>query len=96
VRNQTRYLVSAVLVFVCLLAIALYTARAQSGGGYDLTWNTVDGGLAPASGGDFNLSGTIGQPEAGAELTGGLYSLAGGFWNGVPIYKVCIPAVHRS
>ena len=54
---------------------------AQSGGGYDLTWSTVDGGGGASSGGAYALGGTIGQPDAGA-MTGGAYSLVGGFWGG--------------
>jgi hypothetical protein len=57
---------------------------AESGGGYDLTWNTYDGGGGTSTGGGFELSGTAGQPDAGEQvLTGGNYSLAGGFWPGV-------------
>lgn len=48
---------------------------------YDLTWHTIDGGGGTSSGGDFVLSGTIGQPDAGT-MTGGDYVLAGGFWSG--------------
>jgi hypothetical protein len=56
-------------------------ARAQSGGGYDLTWWTIDGGgVTFATGGTFNLGGTAGQPDASNALTGGTYSLTGGFW----------------
>ena len=55
-------------------------ASAQTGGGYDLTWNTVDGGGETFStGGEFELSGTIGQPDAGV-MEGGEFTLAGGFW----------------
>ena len=43
-------------------------ARAQSGGGYDLTWHTVDNG-----GASFSTGG-------GYQLSGGDYTLAGGFW----------------
>ena len=32
------------------------------------------------SGGEFELSGTIGQPDAGATMTGGDFELTGGFW----------------
>ena len=54
--------------------------EAQSGGGYDLTWSTIDGG-GGASSGAYSLGGTVGQPDAGA-MTGGAYSLVGGFWGG--------------
>lgn len=73
-------------VVVALGTLALLVpfgiALAQSGGGYDLTWNTVDGGgYTSSTGGDYGLGGTIGQADAGV-LTGGDYTLAGGFWSG--------------
>ena len=54
-------------------------AWAQTGGGFDLTWNTYDGGGAASTGGAFVVTGTIGQPDAG-RLTGTSVVLAGGFW----------------
>ena len=57
-------------------------ALAQTGGPYDLSWSTVDGGGHTFStGGDYSLGGTIGQPDPGL-LTGGVYTLGGGFWGG--------------
>jgi hypothetical protein len=59
--------------------LAAAGARAQSGGGYDLQWNSLDcGAQAPSSGGAYSLAGTIGQPDAGS-LTGGAFALRGGF-----------------
>lgn len=55
---------------------------ATRGGGadYDLSWHTVDGGgVMRSSVGDFELSGTIGQPDAGT-AAGGDFTLTGGFW----------------
>ncbi|MEK7730556.1 MAG: hypothetical protein AAB363_01740 [Planctomycetota bacterium] len=52
----------------------------QLGPDYDLSWHTIDGGgVMFSNGGDFELSGTIGQPDAGT-LTSGEYTLTGGFW----------------
>lgn len=48
----------------------------------DLSWFTIDGGGGTSSGGDFKLSATIGQPDAGAPLVGGIFTLVGGFWPG--------------
>ena len=72
-------------------------AAAQSGGGYDLTWNTIDGGGATfATGGVYRLGGTIGQPDAGT-LTGGVFMLAGGFWAGGASAPTAVePEVPRS
>jgi hypothetical protein len=68
--------------FALLLALALAPpARAQSGGGFDLSWNTVAGGGAMLSaGGGYDVSGTVGQNLA-ATSTGGDFTLFGGFWN---------------
>jgi len=64
------------------LLLASSLALAQSGGGYDLTWSTVDGGGGTFStGGVYSLGGTAGQPDAGL-LSGGTWTLAGGFWPG--------------
>jgi hypothetical protein len=49
-----------ILAAATLLAAA---ARAQSGGGYDLSWWTIDGGgITFATGGTFNLGGTSVSP----------------------------------
>ena len=53
---------------------------AQSGGGYDMSWSTVDGGGAESSGGSYTIAGTAGQPDAGSVHSGGPYALVGGFW----------------
>ena len=49
---------------------------------FEINRFTIDGGGQMLSaGGGFELSGTIGQPDAGA-LSGGGLTLAGGFWFG--------------
>ena len=68
-------------VFVTLTLWPVLPVLAQSGGGYDLTWSTIDGGGGTSSGGGYVLGGTVGQPDAGT-MTGGIYTLAGGFWSG--------------
>jgi len=90
----------AVPLAVCLLLLAASTVLAQSGGGYDLSWSTVDGGGETfSSGGVYTLGGTAGQPDAGL-LTGGSYTLGGGFWGGgavaLPRYTVYLPLILRQ
>ncbi len=47
---------------------------------FDINWHTIDGGgLMRSTGGDFELSGTVGQPDAGS-MSGGDFTLTGGFW----------------
>ncbi len=60
--------------------LALAIAPAAFGQVFDLSWHTIDGGGEMfTSGGDFELSGTIGQPDAGA-MIGGEFELVSGFW----------------
>src|SRR3990172_7296677 len=65
---------------VLAAAIAVVVAAGAGGPEFDLSWYTIDGGGEMRStGGDFELSGTIGQPDAGA-MSGGDFTLTGGFW----------------
>jgi hypothetical protein len=78
-----------------LWLLASPPAFAQTGGGYDLTWSTIDAGGSMSSGGGYSLSGTIGQPDAGA-WNGGGYVLRGGFWaGGAYQYPVYLPLIMR-
>ena len=60
-----------------LLLAGSFVANAQS---YSIDWYKVAGGGGTSSGGVYAVSGTIGQHDAGGPLTGGNYSLTGGFW----------------
>ena len=47
---------------------------------YSIDWYKIAGGGGASTGGVYAVSGTIGQPDAGVAMTGGNYSLTGGFW----------------
>lgn len=69
------------LLVAGVLTSAAPCALAQSGGPYEITAWTIDGGgIQNASGAGYTLSGTIGQPDAGPRLSGGSFDLEGGFW----------------
>jgi hypothetical protein len=72
----------SVVITLCLLSLTTATVLAQSGGSYDLTWSSLNGGGGEASGGSWALISTVGQGEAGA-LHGGSYTLSGGFLAGM-------------
>ncbi len=72
-------------IFILRLAVGLLVAtsglsavRAQS---YSIDWSTIDGGGGVSTGGVYQVNGTIGQADAGAPMTGGNYSVSGGFWS---------------
>ena len=60
-----------------LLQVAFgFAAHAQ----YSIDSSTIDGGGGNSTGGVYSVSGPIGQADVGAPMTGGRYSLFGGFW----------------
>ncbi|MEJ5344535.1 MAG: hypothetical protein WHS83_06465 [Chloroflexus sp.] len=87
--------VSRVLLVVLIVLPAL--ALTSSGGPYNLNWWTVDGGgYTVSTGGSYALGGTVGQTDAGV-LSGGSYTLSGGFWGGVEVtYQVWTPLIMRD
>ncbi len=75
----TRFL--TLLAGLLLAVTATNAARAVD---LDIDWWTIDGGGAMFStGGSLELSGTVGQPDAGAPLAGSGLELVGGFWPAV-------------
>jgi hypothetical protein len=67
------------LIALASVGLATSGALAQSGGGYRLTWNSLDCGSATSSSGSqYVLRSTIGQPESGSPA-GGAYSMQGGW-----------------
>ena len=69
------------LIFALVVGDSL-VALAQTGGPYDLSWHNIGPG-GSASGGSYDLLGSIGQPDT-ATMSGGPYTLTGGFLPGGP------------
>ena len=65
------------LQFILLTSFPCTRAAAQS---YAIDWHTIDGGGSRSTNGQYSLSGTIGQPDAGPAMTNGQYAVTGGFW----------------
>jgi hypothetical protein len=88
---------SRLLLLAALLSLLASVALAQSGGGYDLSWSTMEGGgYTWSEGGGYSLGGTVGQPGAGT-LSGEGYILAGGFWSGAVVrYGIYLPLILRN
>ena len=106
-----RLIILVPIVLVLLIGISTANAQRnndptapQSGAlttlstGYDLSWYTIDGGGATFSmGGSYSLGGSIGQPDAGS-MSGGGYTLTGGFWGGASSanYRIYLPLVMKG
>ena len=62
------------------LLFALLIPTVSFAQSYTINWYKVSGGGGTSSNGQYSVSGTIGQHDAGGPMTGGSYSLTGGFW----------------
>ncbi|MGA2245754.1 MAG: hypothetical protein ABSH48_12200 [Verrucomicrobiota bacterium] len=69
-----------IILLLCVLLPA--SGLAQS---YSIPWYKIAGGGGTSTGGTYAVSGTIGQPDASGPMTGGNYSLTGGFWSFVSV-----------
>jgi hypothetical protein len=65
------------------MVAALLTGLAALAQSYSIDWHAIAGGGGTSTGGEYSLSGTVGQAEAGGTLSGGDYTLQGGFWPGL-------------
>jgi len=84
-RNRT---VSKAISVVVLLVLPSTLSSQGAGDGFDLAWQTIDGGGGTSAGGDFVVRGTIGQPDAGT-MAGGDFVLRGGFWQPAEAEEGC-------
>lgn len=91
--QMVRGLLAGVL---CLLVVAVALAAPDE---LAITWWTVDGGGGLSNQGDYGLSSSLGQLDVGYRMSGGNYSLVGGFRDGVlpppPAMRVYLPLVAR-
>ena len=72
--------------FILLLALVLpASVFAQS---YTIDWYKVAGGGGTSTGGTYTVNGTIGQPDASGAMSGGNYSVTGGFWSLINVVQM--------
>lgn len=69
-------------IFAALLCATAAALAPDGSGDFDLSWHTIDGGGGSSAGGGFELAGTIAQHDAGQTMTGGKFTLTGGYWAG--------------
>jgi hypothetical protein len=86
-KRQARWSRLVALAVGLVLAGVSSAARAQSGGVYDLSWSSLQGGGGESSGGVYVVSGEVGPGAAGTVMAGP-YALSSGFWS-VPPGQTC-------
>ena len=95
-------LARACIVLFCFILLPFDFSLGASGQSYSVDWYKIAGGGGTSTNGQFTVSGTIGQPEASATLTGGNYLLTGGFWSlfamqtpGAPVLRIFLAGTNR-
>jgi hypothetical protein len=85
-RGLTRptYTAMRLLYFCFLFSAFSFRAWGQS---YSIDWYKIAGGGGTSTGATYQVSGTIGQYDAGGPMTGGNYSLTGGFWSLIAVVQ---------
>jgi hypothetical protein len=84
-RPQSKTWRLTLLLYFCLLFSAFsFRAWGQS---YSIDWYKIACGGGNSTGGVYAVSGTIGQHDAGGPMTGGSYSLTGGFWSLIAVVQ---------
>jgi hypothetical protein len=75
------------LLFI-LISLIPALSQAQT---YSIGWHKVAGGAGTSTGTNgptvFSVSGTIGQHDAGGAMSGGSYSVTGGFWSLIAVVQ---------
>ena len=54
---------------------------------YTIDWHKIAGGGGTSTGSVYSVSGTIGQPDVSSAMSGGGYSLTGGFWSLISVVQ---------
>src|SRR5665213_320184 len=54
---------------------------------YSIDWHKIAGGGGTSSNGQYSVSGTIGQHDAGGPMSGGNFSVTGGFWSLISVVQ---------
>ena len=68
----------SILLAVTFCLASSFSSHAQS---YSVDWYKIAGGGGTSTGSVYSVTGTIGQPDASGAMSGGNYSVTGGFWS---------------
>jgi hypothetical protein len=64
-----------------LVASALHAQQ------YSIDWYKIAGSGGTSTGATYQVTGMIGQPDAGANMTGGNFFVSGGFWSLISVVQ---------
>ena len=68
-------MIKLILLFGLLMPLPSFAQQ------YSIDWYKIAGGGGTSTGATYQVTSSIGQPDARSAMTGGNYSLTGGFWS---------------
>ena len=91
------YHIASVHYLLLAIMVLVVASAALALGGENISRWVVAGGGGQSIGGGYALNGTLGQPEAGPTMSGGDYTLSGGFWGGAAttVPYIYLPLIQR-
>lgn len=75
------------IVKKAILLLGLFVPVSIQSQDYSVNWYKIAGGGGTSAGGTYQISGTIGQPDASTAMAGGSYAVTGGFWSLVGVLQ---------
>ena len=72
------------IIQCAVLSVLFSTAFAQP---YSINWYKIAGGGGTSTGATYQVTGTIGQPDTGMAMSGGNFSVTGGFWSLISVVQ---------
>jgi hypothetical protein len=85
-----------IALLFCFSLLPLAFSLRALGQSYSIDWYKIAGGGGTSTGGTYQVTGTIGQPDAGGAMSGGNYSLTGGFWSLVSVAGPLLTISHSG
>lgn len=83
-----------------ILSLGLLIPTISFAQSYSIDWYKIAGGGGTSTGSVYSVSGTIGQPDAGGAMSGGNFSVSGGFWSLISVVQTAglpnLTIVHSS
>jgi hypothetical protein len=74
-------------LLACLILLPSAFCFQALGQSYAINWYKVAGGGGTSSNASYSLSGTIGQHDASGAMSGGGYTVTGGFWSLISVVQ---------
>ena len=84
-KTNLKIVILMAIGFILFPSVFRLSASAQS---YTINWYKIAGGGGTSTGGTYQVSGTIGQPDASGAMNGGNYSVTGGFWSLINVVQM--------